>query len=311
MSQQVMSNNNARQNDKRRKLANEINGDIVYRSQGDERERLTYLHHSGKHVLLAGPPGCGKSKLALEFLNGLGVPFKRVDPGDPKDSKDLLARYIVGAQGSVRVEYQLLQAAREGLPLFLDEIGMLPPNVLSCFNSIADDQRCLTVLGETIYAAPGFWLIGTYNPPAKNFTPAFRERFHFISIGYLPADEERQLLLDAKGGSAIDADFCIRIGTLMRAEGHCVSTRVLLDAAALLRDGWPRDQVVSQIISRIDDSKELADTVLQTIHAAGLFSLEEVRRLGMNRSFELEMPVEDNDFFEDELSDQPITAVTE
>lgn len=93
-------------------------------------------------------------------------------------------------------EGALVQAARAGHWIILDELNLAPTEVLEALNRLLDDNRELVVaeLQETIRPHPHFMLFGTQNPPGtyagrKALSRAFRSRFLELNVDDLPPEE--------------------------------------------------------------------------------------------------------------------------
>ena len=160
------------------------NGDTYFaRSWGEHTdvEVLRKARDKSMYVLLYGAPGCGKTAFAEaafgeELLTVLGS-------GDTEVS-DLVGGYVQTSDGRFEwADGPLLQAADQGRPLLIDEIGLIDPKVLSIVYGLMDGRREYTVTANpergTVKAAEGFYVLAATNPnaPGVRLSEALLSRF--------------------------------------------------------------------------------------------------------------------------------------
>ena len=193
---------------------------------GRERELAMALAvlQSGRHLLLEGPVGVGKTTVALAVCGHLGRATVRVD-GDDRYSESKLTGWfdppLVLKRGYGEESFfagPLLQAMRQGAVLFINELNRMPEGVQNVLLP-ALDERLLIVprIGE-VRAAEGFQVIATQNPveyiATGHLSEALRDRFEHVALDYQAVDDEAR----------IDA-----------AETGCDDARLVADAVGVTR----------------------------------------------------------------------------
>src|ERR687892_1919091 len=141
------------------------------------------------HVLLAGPPGLGKTSLAQIVAAELGVPFVST-AGPALERKGDVAAYLT--------------ALEPRSVFFVDEIHRLPRALEETFYPAMEDHKLPITVGQGAGAAvvsldlPAFTLIGATTRTGLLTTP-LRDRFgvtHRLEL-YEPADLARIVLRSA------------------------------------------------------------------------------------------------------------------
>ncbi|WP_394617365.1 AAA family ATPase [Lentzea sp. JNUCC 0626] len=157
-------------------------------------DALQKLRDAGVAALLYGPPGTGKTSL-IEAAFGDLVTIQ--GDGDTTVA-DIVGEYTQTPDGKfVFVHGPLVRAMREGRTLFIDDATLIPPTVLAVVYPAMDGRRQITIKangGETIDAAPGFYVVAGHNPGVHGaiLTDALASRFSVqihVSTDYDLADQ--------------------------------------------------------------------------------------------------------------------------
>ncbi len=207
------------------------------------------------HVLLAGPPGLGKTSLAQIVAAELEVPFVQT-AGPTLERKGDVAAYLT--------------ALAERSVFFVDEIHRLPPALEETFYPAMEDRKLPITVGSGAGAAivtlnlPAFTLIGATTRAGLLTTP-LRDRFgvtHRLDL-YDPADLASIVIRSAG----------ILGATIDEAGAHTI---------ALRSRGTPR--VANRLLKRVRDYAEVRHTgVIDASTAAAALDLMEVDSEGLDR----------------------------
>ena len=169
-----------------------------------ELRRALAVLNSGRHLLLEGPVGVGKTRVALAVCAHLQRGVERVD-GDDRYSESKLTGWfdppVVLKQGYNEESFfagPLVTAMREGKILFINELNRMPETVQNVLLP-ALDEHILQVphIGE-VRAVPGFQVVATQNPveyiATGHLSEALRDRFEHLRLDYQSATEEEAIV---------------------------------------------------------------------------------------------------------------------
>ncbi len=169
---------------------------------GRDRE-LEGLHAcvlAGRHVLLEGPVGVGKTELAKVAAAVLDRGLVRID-GDGRYSEARLVGSFDPPQVLERgyapdafLAGPLVRAMREGAVLLVNELNRMPEGVQNVLLPSMDEGLVHVPHLGTVHAEPGFTVLATQNPSefvaTGELSEALLDRFELIRLEHQDRDEE-------------------------------------------------------------------------------------------------------------------------
>src|SRR5215468_8210330 len=135
-----------------------------------EREVLTVALDAGRHVVIEGPPGTGKSTLLRDIARRAGRAVVFAEGNAELTPARLIGQYDpaqVLNEGYVPASFTdgpLLRAMRSGALLYLEEFNRVPEETLNVLITVlAEGEIAVPRLGS-VQASDGFRLVAAMNP---------------------------------------------------------------------------------------------------------------------------------------------------
>lgn len=214
-----------------------------------EVELVVAALDAGRHVLLEGPPGTGKSTLLRAVAEGLGIGFVFVEGNAELTPARLVGHFdparvlTEGYEPDVFVDGPLVTAMRDGSLLYVEEINRIPEETLNVLITVMSEAELTVPRHGRVVASAGFRLVAAMNPfdavGTARISGAVYDRCCRVSMGYQSADDE--VAIASRAVDDVDAAWMSKVVELVRATREHSDLRVgssvrgAIDMAAVAR----------------------------------------------------------------------------
>lgn len=188
---------------------------------------------AGRHLLLEGPPGTGKSTLLRSVASATSQRFELVE-GNAELTPSRLVGHFDPAQvleagyvEDVWVDGPLTRALRDGSILYLEEINRIPEETLNVLVTVMSEAELTIPRLGRIDAHPDFRLVAAMNPfdavGTARISAAVYDRVCRIAMTYQSKQDEVAIALrhsDSNGSVQtpnVDPGFVEKVVELVRA----------------------------------------------------------------------------------------------
>jgi MoxR-like ATPase len=181
---------------------------------------------AGRHMLLEGPPGTGKSTLLRGLARGAGLAFEFVEGNAELTPARLVGHHdpsrvlSEGYAPEVFVDGPLAAAMRDGALLYVEEINRVPEETLNVLITVMSEGELHVPRLGRVVAADGFRLVAAMNPfdavGTARIASAIYDRTCRVRMDYQDAADEVEIVRRNAGVPQVDDGFRARAVELVR-----------------------------------------------------------------------------------------------
>ena len=279
-------------------MVEEIKGKFSIIGRDNELKYLIISKLTGKHVLIEGPVGVGKTTLGVALARYFDQSFIRVD-GDERYTETKMVGFfdppIVLKKGwnwESFIPGPLVQAMKSGGVLFLNEVNRLPEGTQNALLPALDEGIVEIPKLGTLKAKEGFMVIATQNPEeyvgTTVLSEALKDRFIWIRLDYQSEEEEIEIV---KSRSNCTNDkvirFAVKVARATRSHPEIIrgaSVRGSIDIAQLFThlEEFNLQNAIEATIASLGKKVEASEDAERSIEKI----LEEIVRTVLSENFQ-------------------------
>ncbi len=236
---------------------------------------------AGKHLLLEGDVGVGKTTLAHAIASYFSQNLERVDGDERYNAARLVGHFdppMVMQKGYTWESFvvgPLVSAMQKGAILFLNELNRMPEGTQNVLLSAMDEKQVIIPKLGSVKSADGFYIISAMNPQefvaTTPLSEALKDRFAWVRLEYQSEEEEQEIV---KIRSGLTNDDIVRVVVKITRQTRNwpdlrrgSSIRGAIDFASLLRfmDAEQRESWIEAGVMALATKVELEDGIERRI----------------------------------------------